>query len=977
MPAADAATDAVAAAPARRLASTPTPTVTTNASGRSHHSYARGVLDYFRGPRKSGKADAALSDADTTVMAVDLAVSTTPSPNTHPLHTKPRARDEYLRGLVAHRESTFGLPLPQLSSISHARNMAYRMLADPAASDALLPHFSSSPNPTRPAEFYQKNLRDRERAALDTASEKKYVQEWGFYLKCYAEGRYNLSLPPTPPPKRKEFTYLLPPLPVNELDRLTTVSYMTVPIPEWAASRARDLVGHAMFIFKVPYASISYFDKDKEVFKAEFGYLRASIPRHVSLGAHSLLSLDPMVIMDTHQDWRFAKNPLVLERPYIRFYASAPLIAKNGCIIGVFAIFSPSPTRSFLDMHRQSLNNFAKRAMTDAELLVEDFKSLDTEYKTLDDPGRVLEERFSMEGVKPASTPTSPPSVVEPPSLPSQAAQIRMPTAKGRDQARRNGRQENAMPEVGKPPNERGKGPSNLSENNSPSTDVRHPGEIGEVGPIVSQQAKRRPSSPSRDSLAEGKEGESLVPYHEDRRGPPLENRLYPAELKQASAALFDNKSAFLPFEQAVQLSEYNDEPFNLSDTDSFAEYAAKQSRVSNPSKEYDKTESSDYTFSLLRRMQEEEDLHGKYGENSKLLLNEVPEALNIMKRRIEPAGQRKASSASSSETSFLASTRRREPFSFGIKSIHSESSGLTESSNTTWSGSSNNSVQLPASSKRSDPPSTRQVSAQAAATNDTSDAAIFKRNFFDKHWGPASDVHPSAQRPQDTHSKGLEPQNTALTARSLFIGPDLSQIFPSPPSSPASLPPKRKAERIELALSMIASELDFDIVFVLRMVASASKIPTATHSSLGKNYTAQLLFSHGMPLSVPFVCNPEVHLSHILRGNSVRFGVPTLAERRGVSSDYELGILLLLSLPLSPENLGNPEDTNSSPKSSGGARPPRIPQFGRIHIFGAFRKTAPPGARINDAEESILQDKINSLRHIFFSTHTREPLSS
>lgn len=74
--------------------------------------------------------------------------------------------------------------------------------------------------PSAERELYTRSLRDREKAAMSAAVEGKYVQEWGFFIKCYAEGRFNLSNPPDPPPRKSEFDHLAAPIPPNEKQRL-------------------------------------------------------------------------------------------------------------------------------------------------------------------------------------------------------------------------------------------------------------------------------------------------------------------------------------------------------------------------------------------------------------------------------------------------------------------------------------------------------------------------------------------------------------------------------------------------------------------------------------------------------------------------------------------------------------------------------------------------------------------------------------
>ena len=159
------------------------------------------------------------------------------------------------------------------------------------------------------------------------AAENKYIREWGFFLKCYAEvgsfntplhtiacepltyvwqqqGRYNLSTPPDPPPRRAEFTYLPAPAPPNEAERVKTVEHTDVRVfPKWAAEKQKKYVLLARKTFDISFASISYVNRTHETLRCEIGYrpdyILGFIPRDYSLAAHAILSTEPMVILDT------------------------------------------------------------------------------------------------------------------------------------------------------------------------------------------------------------------------------------------------------------------------------------------------------------------------------------------------------------------------------------------------------------------------------------------------------------------------------------------------------------------------------------------------------------------------------------------------------------------------------------------------------------------------------------------------------
>ncbi|KAJ2968558.1 hypothetical protein NUW54_g13181 [Trametes sanguinea] len=75
-----------------------------------------------------------------------------------------------------------------------------------------------------------------------------------------------------------------------------------------------------------------------------------------------------MVVLDAREDWRFAKNPLVIGPPHIRFYAGCPLRTHDGYNIGTLAILDDAPRREFSPRQRHTLKEFAQVAMRELEL---------------------------------------------------------------------------------------------------------------------------------------------------------------------------------------------------------------------------------------------------------------------------------------------------------------------------------------------------------------------------------------------------------------------------------------------------------------------------------------------------------------------------------------------------------------------------------------------------------------------------------
>ncbi|KAI9759157.1 MAG: hypothetical protein M4579_002530 [Chaenotheca gracillima] len=205
------------------------------------------------------------------------------------------------------------------------------------------------------------------------------ISKWGAYLKYYGEGRLSVSNPPVPPPLG-DFVYFRAPIPPNEQGRTEFFKQIDGLLTTDAIARLDQLVDIGCRMLLTRQASLSFVHDVEEVLLVERGYNRRTIPRSESLAAHCVFSTEPMILLDAQKDWRFQRNPLVLYGPKIRFYAGAPLITREGKIIGVFAVFDPVYRVSLPYAGQRALTDLAKIAMTGIELLLESSTSQKVNY---------------------------------------------------------------------------------------------------------------------------------------------------------------------------------------------------------------------------------------------------------------------------------------------------------------------------------------------------------------------------------------------------------------------------------------------------------------------------------------------------------------------------------------------------------------------------------------------------------------------
>lgn len=95
--------------------------------------------------------------------------------------------------------------------------------------------------------------------------------------------------------------------------------------------------------FGAPIALVSLIDRDRQWYKAHYGFEFSETSRDMGFCSHAILGDEPLVVNDTLRDDRFAENPVVVGDPHVRFYAGVPLHAADGARVGAFCIVDSKP----------------------------------------------------------------------------------------------------------------------------------------------------------------------------------------------------------------------------------------------------------------------------------------------------------------------------------------------------------------------------------------------------------------------------------------------------------------------------------------------------------------------------------------------------------------------------------------------------------------------------------------------------------
>jgi PAS domain S-box-containing protein len=136
-------------------------------------------------------------------------------------------------------------------------------------------------------------------------------------------------------------TFPRPPNEAHRLEELRRYAVLDTP-PEKAFDNITELAAR---IFKMPIASVTLIDEDRQWFKSCLGLDTREVGRNIAFCAYAILGDEVMVVPDAREDARFAENPQVTGAPHIRFYAGAPLKTSNGLNLGTLCIIDTKPRR--------------------------------------------------------------------------------------------------------------------------------------------------------------------------------------------------------------------------------------------------------------------------------------------------------------------------------------------------------------------------------------------------------------------------------------------------------------------------------------------------------------------------------------------------------------------------------------------------------------------------------------------------------
>jgi diguanylate cyclase (GGDEF)-like protein len=132
-------------------------------------------------------------------------------------------------------------------------------------------------------------------------------------------------------------------------------------------SRFDDLTCLASTICETPVSLVSLVDTSRLFFKSAHGMDVREVPYPDFFCGHAIRQRDLFVVPDANEDPRFAKHPLVVDSPRVRFYAGAPLITPQDYRLGTLCVIDFVP-RELQPKQLEMLRTLGRQVMCQLEL---------------------------------------------------------------------------------------------------------------------------------------------------------------------------------------------------------------------------------------------------------------------------------------------------------------------------------------------------------------------------------------------------------------------------------------------------------------------------------------------------------------------------------------------------------------------------------------------------------------------------------
>jgi GAF domain-containing protein len=150
----------------------------------------------------------------------------------------------------------------------------------------------------------------------------------------------------------------------QHLEALSRADILVTPLAEVFDRIVRMATG----IFSVPIATISLYEEARDWLQSRYALDILKVPPEWDVMAHMPREDCVRIIKDARADVRFAAIPLVQGPPHVRFYASAPLVSRDGYKLGALCILDTAAREQFELSDWRTLADLADMTMDAIEL---------------------------------------------------------------------------------------------------------------------------------------------------------------------------------------------------------------------------------------------------------------------------------------------------------------------------------------------------------------------------------------------------------------------------------------------------------------------------------------------------------------------------------------------------------------------------------------------------------------------------------